>query len=140
MTQENNDQRAPSRLRARLQQSRHDTRGIALQTVIIMVVLLAIAGAVVAVLLSRTGEVTGELENADVTATTIDTEGECLRYEMRGGGKSVTGVWDASDGCTWDEADANDSSVTKGACLLVGGKFSEGDAGTDKDRCRVAPA
>ena len=39
-----------------------DERGIALQTIIIMVVLLAIAGAVAAVLLTRAGEDTTRLE------------------------------------------------------------------------------
>ena len=48
--------------------SRFDERGIALQTVIIMVVLLAIAGAVAAVLLSRANETTTQLENTDPVA------------------------------------------------------------------------
>ena len=42
--------------------SRFDERGIALQTIIIMVVLLAIAGSVAAVLLNRAGEETANLE------------------------------------------------------------------------------
>ena len=41
-----------------------DMRGIALQTIIIMVVLLAIAGSVAAVLLSRAGEETANLEDS----------------------------------------------------------------------------
>lgn len=43
-----------------------DTRGIALQTVIIIVVLLAIAGAVAGVLLTRGTEATEQLEDTDV--------------------------------------------------------------------------
>ena len=43
-----------------------DTRGIALQTVIVIVVLLAIAGAVAGVLLSRGTEATNQLEDTDV--------------------------------------------------------------------------
>ena len=43
-----------------------DTRGIALQTVIIIVVLLAIAGAVAGVLLTRGTEATSQLEETDV--------------------------------------------------------------------------
>jgi hypothetical protein len=46
-------------VRARL---REDERGIALQTIIIMVVLLAIAGAVAAVLITRAGTETDRLE------------------------------------------------------------------------------
>ena len=43
-----------------------DTRGIALQTVIVIVVLLAIAGAVAGVLLTRGTEATTQLERTDV--------------------------------------------------------------------------
>ena len=45
--------------------SRFDQRGIALQTVIIMVVLLAIAGSVAAVLLNRGGEASNQLQSAE---------------------------------------------------------------------------
>ena len=44
---------------------RFDERGIALQTIIIMVVLLAIAGTVAAVILTRAGEETDRLEADD---------------------------------------------------------------------------
>ena len=44
-----------------------DARGIALQTVIVMVVLLAIAGAVAAVLLTRGGEAVTEIERQKIT-------------------------------------------------------------------------
>ena len=47
---------------------RFDERGIALQTIIIMVVLLAIAGSVAAVILSRAGEETSRLEGQSDTA------------------------------------------------------------------------
>ena len=43
-----------------------DERGIALQTIIVMVVLLAIAGAVSAVLLNRAGSETDRLDNETV--------------------------------------------------------------------------
>lgn len=43
-----------------------DTRGIALQTVIIMVVLLVIAGGVAAVLLARGNEAVTDLETTEV--------------------------------------------------------------------------
>jgi len=60
-----------------------DMRGIALQTIIIMVVLLAIAGTVAGVLLTRAGEETGRLEAEDVRRyTEIDNERGC---EIAGG-------------------------------------------------------
>ena len=111
---------------------RSDQRGIALQTVIIVVVLVAIAGAVAAVLLGRTAELTGQLESGDATAAIVDSEPECEAFTMNGGGKSVVGVWGDSTGCTWVEATANDLTVTRGACYLIGGTFST--AG-DKDKC-----
>ena len=58
---------------------RFDERGIALQTVIIMVVLLAIAGAVAAVLFSQASESTEQLEATEVTVDyrTIRSEALC---------------------------------------------------------------
>ena len=44
-----------------------DVRGVALQTVIVIVVLLAIAGAVAGVLLARGGEAVAEAERQDIT-------------------------------------------------------------------------
>lgn len=49
-----------------LPQSVRDTRGIALQTVIIMVVLLVIAGGVAAVLLARGNEAVSDLQDTEV--------------------------------------------------------------------------
>ena len=105
-----------------------DARGIALQTVIIIVVLLAIAGAVAGVLLSRAGDVTTELQSADVTATRIDTQAECENHDMGG----VDGTWTSASGtCTWTSATANSvgvTDVTSGRCALVGGTFTAGSA------------
>ena len=53
------------RQRPQLQLS--DIRGVALQTVIVIVVLLAIAGAVAGVLLTRGGEAVEEAENQEIT-------------------------------------------------------------------------
>lgn len=53
--------------RSRLPKIASDIRGIALQTVIIIVVLLAIAGAVAGVLLTRGSEATRQLENQQIT-------------------------------------------------------------------------
>ena len=55
-----------------------DARGIALQTVIIMVVLLAIAGGVAAVLLSRGGEAVRDIERQDITRDAADFSGKSL--------------------------------------------------------------
>lgn len=49
-----------------------DIRGIALQTVIVMVVLLAIAGAVATVLLTRGGEAVSDLERQDIAREPAD--------------------------------------------------------------------
>ncbi len=57
-----------------------DVRGIALQTVIVMVVLLAIAGAVAAVLLSRGSDAISEVEDQNITiATRFTTSTDCTR-------------------------------------------------------------
>ena len=58
-------------LRNRFPQRVADIRGIALQTVIVIVVMLAIAGAVAGVLLTRGGEAVAELEGQE-----IDLKGE----------------------------------------------------------------
>ena len=56
-----------------------DMRGIALQTVIIMVVLLAIAGAIAAVLITRGNEAVTEVERTDVDIdpSTLSSEEFC---------------------------------------------------------------
>lgn len=55
-----------------------DARGIALQTVIIMVVLLAIAGGVAAVLITAGGEAVTELDEQQVTRTAGNYDNETL--------------------------------------------------------------
>ena len=65
-------------VRRRLPQSVADVRGIALQTVIIMVVLLAIAGGVATVLLSRGGEAVEDLQRQDISRDAGDFTGEVL--------------------------------------------------------------
>ena len=65
-------------LRGRLPSLVADVRGIALQTVIIMVVLLAIAGGVAAVLLSRGGEAVGDIERQQITRSAGDFKGSAL--------------------------------------------------------------
>ena len=100
---------------------RFDERGIALQTVIIMVVMLAIAGAVAAVLLTRGSETTAQLEAQGVSAVVaanIKSQALC---------GSTSGVqWDANE-CRYDDNDA---------CAAAGGTATGATAGrpcTDKD-------
>ena len=66
-----------------------DERGLALQTIIITVVLLAIAGAVAAVLLQRAGTETDRLEGETDRWTAITNETGC---DMAGG------VWNSVSG------------------------------------------
>ncbi len=54
-------------LRHRLPRIAADLRGIALQTVIIMVVLLAVAGAVAGVLLTRGGDAVADIEAQQIS-------------------------------------------------------------------------
>lgn len=55
-----------------------DARGIALQTVIVMVVLLAIAGGVAAVLLTRGGQAVTDIENQEIARDLADYSNETL--------------------------------------------------------------
>jgi hypothetical protein len=59
-----------------------DVRGVALQTVIVIVVLLAIAGAVAGVLLTRGEQAVAEVERQDITrdATEFTNQGLCEAY------------------------------------------------------------
>ena len=77
-----------SSLRGVLARLREDERGIALQTIIIMVVLLAIAGAVAAVLLTRAGTETDRLEGETDRWSGITNETGC---EIAGGAWSNPG-------------------------------------------------
>ena len=65
-------------LRGRLPNLVADVRGIALQTVIIMVVLLAIAGGVSAVLLSRGGQAVTDIERQQISRSASDFTGSAL--------------------------------------------------------------
>lgn len=55
-----------------------DVRGIALQTVIIMVVLLAVAGGVAAVLLNRGGEAVTDIERQQISREASEFSGSAL--------------------------------------------------------------
>ena len=103
--------------------SRFDQRGIALQTVIIMVVMLAIAGAVAAVLLSRGSETTAQLEQQGVTAVVanrIESEALCT----------------ATSGVQWHGSPPQCKYNNTAACNAAGGTDSNGatTAGNCKDQ------
>ena len=80
-----------SDLRTLISRSRGDELGIALQTIIIVVVLLAIAGAVAAVLLTRAGTETDRLEGETDRWSGITSETGC---------EIADGVWNnVSNSC-----------------------------------------
>lgn len=85
-------------LRNRRPQFLADMRGIALQTVIVIVVLLAIAGAVAGVLVTRGGEAVDDLQEADVGTNfaRIENEEACTVA----GGTTVTQAGGAFASCT----------------------------------------
>lgn len=64
---------------------RHDERGIALQTAIIMAVLIAVAVSISAVILSRGGEVADDLQRQNVTfkPERLLTEDLCNKYDFK---------------------------------------------------------
>ena len=74
-------------LRGRLPIPVADRRGIALQTIIIMVVLLAIAGAVAAVLITRAGTETDRLDADTDRGAGIGNETGC---DIAGGAWTTT--------------------------------------------------
>lgn len=65
-------------LRGRLARPIADQRGIALQTVVVIAVLLVIAATVAGVLLARGGDAVDELENTDVTIDLAKIKNETL--------------------------------------------------------------
>ncbi|WP_419947080.1 hypothetical protein [Candidatus Poriferisodalis sp.] len=91
-----------------------DSRGIALQTVIVIVVMLVIAGGVAGVLLSRGSDVISDLESQDVGSITADN---CTT--IRNG---VLGVLGGTESCQWTGTSSNPVSST--ACTVAGGTFT----------------
>ena len=87
-----------------------DTRGIALQTVIVIVVMLVIAGGVSGVLLSRGAEVTADLAEQEIGAI---NEQWCVNAGLNGLG--VTGVWTLGTTCT-----LNSGVFSQLDCSLLG--------------------
>ena len=83
---------------------RFDERGIALQTVIIMVVLLAIAGIVATVLFSRANDASDQLASAEVG---VAADNFTSRLSCQGAGHG----WKDGDGCK-SAADWGDQTNT----------------------------
>ena len=97
-------------LRARLPSLAADVRGIALQTVIIMVVLLAIAGGVAAVLLNRGGEAVSDIERQQISRQASEFSGSAL-CEAAG-----FDWWTASKTCNAAARKAASAYATEAAC------------------------
>ena len=70
-----------------------DVRGIALQTVIIIVVLLAIAGAIAGVLVSRGDEAADTLESQEIVT---DPDAQAALYRTISSCQAAGFTWDAS--------------------------------------------
>lgn len=103
---------------------RFDQQGIALQTVIIMVVLLAIAGGIAAVLLSRGGEAANQLEQQDVTVAAWEYNNKSLC-------EAAGHEWNTSS-VEISEADPDNDPATDDATDLNG----DGDTADNlKDYC-----
>jgi len=102
-----------------------DVRGIALQTVIVIVVMLAIAGAVAGVLLSTGAEVTSNLEESDLATGLVQSEAECNGYEMPiiDGGSDFGE--ESSDKCRWDAGSGKKFSARQ--CTLQNGALTMSD-------------
>ena len=132
---------APIAARALFLAARHrmpkpaaDARGIALQTIIIIVVMLAIAGAVTGVLLTTAGRSTQEAESADVT-TTVDNERECKTTSLVDSG---AGVWATATGCTFTASAKGADEMSFSECTMRGGTFTKGTS-TVAAKCVVGP-
>ena len=101
-----------------------DIRGVALQTVIVIVVMLVIAGAVAGVLLTRGGEVVSDLEGQEVGPVTADN---CAIVEV----VNLTGSTAALSGwCIWvnNGQGTGDSAVTRASCIVIGGHYGVASA------------
>ncbi len=110
---------------------RDDERGIALQTIIIIVVLLAIAGAVATVLLTRAGEETDRLEQETDRWSQIGNETGC---------GIAGGVWNNPGGTGscgppgTTVHNANTGHVTQAACHTANdGNPAHAHTWTDND-------
>ena len=101
-----------------------DARGIALQTVIVIVVMLVIAGGVAGVLLSRGGDVIGDLESAETASINA---ANCASFTLRDtSGDDIAGVSGTS--CVFTTS-AVGENFSRAACVAYGGVSVAGTAG-----------
>ena len=115
-----------------------DVRGIALQTVIIMVVLLAVAGAVAGVLLTRGGEAVSEVERQDITreAAEFSNERLCEAYGFSwAGGNCYSTVPVANPPSYYTDKASCESAVHLGVNLGYNFDGPDGTAGNADDVC-----
>ena len=130
-------------LRDRCRSAAADQRGIALQTVIIMVVLVVIAGAVTGVLITRAGTETDRLENVNTTIDASKYPNEVL-CEMAGhtwtaGNPGSCGATaapqvpsgDGGDGAAAGTYRAEWSSDSGSTWTATEADYTAGEAGTD---------
>ena len=110
------DQPGPETTEPARRATRFDERGIALQTVIIMVVMLAIAGAVATVLFSRASESTEQLEATEVTVDyrTIRSEALCKAT-------AADNEWSSSGSCKASSTRLTAVAGDTAACERLGG-------------------
>ncbi|WP_419910559.1 hypothetical protein [Candidatus Poriferisodalis sp.] len=116
-----------------------DSRGIALQTVIVIVVMLVIAGGVAAVLFTRGSEAIGDLEDQAVGGVNA---GNCTLTQLKDDlGKSQAGTLDPAPParathCRFT-ASAVNISIDSTSCVLVGGTVTTTASATAKGVCSV---
>lgn len=112
-----------------------DVRGIALQTVIVIVVMLVIAGGVSTVLLTRGADVTSDLQNQSTAALNVDN---CTEFRLNGiAGVVLAATAGNVGGCSWTGTAANPVSRTD--CNLVTGS-ANGTAGSSRYVAQSAAA
>ena len=110
-------------LRGKLPNLVADVRGIALQTVIIMVVLLAIAGGVAAVLLNRGGEAVTDIERQQISREASEFSGSSLCNAA---------------GYVWSSAGANQGcNAVAGPSLIAQQKAAAKNAAKNKATCEA---
>ena len=102
-----------------------DARGIALQTVIVIVVMLVIAGGVAGVLLSRGGDVIGDLESAETASINA---ANCASFTLRDtSGDDIAGV-SGTTNCVFTTNAVNEN-FSRAACVAYGGVSVAGIVG-----------
>ena len=95
------------------QRPRTNQQGIALQTVIVIVVMLVIAGGVSGALLSRGSDVISDLEAADINAAVISSQEECVDA-----GRALTKITTLNHGTPTGTAAGVEWTQSSGLCVV----------------------